>query len=132
MRWETGLLSMRLRIWAEKLILVRHLRSLETSTLARQLYEEQKAKGLPGLARETAAICQQLGMEDCNEVDMGRWSNKQYRTVVLDFCKTKDEEELRMMAQGQKKVQRRREEEGPAYFFGKKLPKIAKTVAVPG
>ena len=41
LRSETGLLSMKLRIWKRKCMLVRHIRCLSTSTLARQVYEEQ-------------------------------------------------------------------------------------------
>ena len=44
LRWETGALSMRMRVWIEKVMLVRHLRSLDTSSLARRIYEEQKEK----------------------------------------------------------------------------------------
>ena len=105
LRWETGLLSMKMRVWIEKLLLVRHIRGLEASTLARQVFEEQMSQKLPGLAREAAAICQTLGLEDCNKVAMERWSNKQYRAMVLDHCRKKDEEELRKMGSGQRKCE---------------------------
>ena len=49
LRWETGLLSMRMRIWVEKLMLVRHVRGLDISTIARRVYEEQKLQKWPGL-----------------------------------------------------------------------------------
>ena len=106
LRWETGLLSMRMRVWVEKLMLVRHLRGLEISTIARRVYEEQTIQEWPGLVRETAAICELLRIEDCNKADMGNWSNKAYRALVLDACKAKDEEELREAATQMSKCNR--------------------------
>ena len=46
LRWETGLLSMTMRVWLEKVMLVRHIRNLGEDILARKIYEEQKAQGL--------------------------------------------------------------------------------------
>jgi hypothetical protein len=40
--WETAMLSMELRVWVEKLMLVLHIRNLGEGTLARIVYEEQK------------------------------------------------------------------------------------------
>ena len=110
LRWETGLLGMKLRVWVEKIMLVRHIRSLEASTIARQVYEEQKCRGWPGLVRETAAICSRLGIEDGNEVAMERWSTKEYRNLVLKACRKHDEAELRDAARGQRKCQQIMEE----------------------
>ena len=72
LRWESGLLSMRMRVWVEKMMLVRHIRSLGINTIARRVYEEQKMQKWPGLIRETAAICKMLKLDDCNEVEMQR------------------------------------------------------------
>ena len=66
LRWETGILSMVHRVWLEKLLLVRHIRSLDTDTLARSIYEEQKKMAWPGLAKETAEICRKLGQSVSN------------------------------------------------------------------
>ena len=115
LRWETGLLSMRMRIWVEKLMLVRHVRGLDISTIARRVYEEQKLQKWPGLVREAAAICEMLGLEDANEVDMTRWNTKQYRKIIIEACKLKDEKELREAAAGLKKCERIMED-----HYGKK------------
>ena len=48
--WDTAVLDMGLRVKKEKLMLIIHVRSLEKTTLARQIYEEQKLQGWPGLA----------------------------------------------------------------------------------
>ena len=54
LRSETGLISMVLRVWKEKALMVRHLRSLPTSSLAGEVWEEQRANRWPGLAREVS------------------------------------------------------------------------------
>ena len=90
LRWETGLLGMGLRVWVEKVMLVRHLRGLDTDALARKVYEEQKQKDWPGLAKETARICQELQIPDCNEADIWGMSTKEYRRMVTGRCKEVD------------------------------------------
>ena len=90
LRWETGMLGMTMRVWVEKIMLVHHLRSLDPDSLASRVYEEQKAKGWPGLAKETAEICRQIGIEDCNEDNiqkMGvkileKWSLKSVKKLI--------------------------------------------------
>jgi hypothetical protein len=114
LRWETGVLSMKLRIWVEKIMLVRHIRSLSKETLARKIYEEQKDQKLPGLAKETAVICQELGIGNVNE-EVFNTSTKEYRGFVLRQCRLKDETCLREMAQGKEKCVRIMAEE-----YGKK------------
>ena len=87
-------------------MVVRHVRGLDISTIARRVYEEQKLQKWPGLVREAAAICEMLGLEDANEVDMTRWNTKQYRNIIIEACKLKDEKELREAAAGLKKCER--------------------------
>ena len=120
---------MKLRVWVEKLMLVRHIRSLEDTTIARQVYEEQKCHGWPGLVRETAPICSRLGIEDGNEVAMERWSTKEYRKLVLEACRKHDEAELREAARGQRKCQRIMEEEyGRKKYMGQKTLKDVRSL----
>ena len=45
-------------------MMVVHLRSLDETTLGRQVYEEQNKLNWPGLASETKTICEQLKVED--------------------------------------------------------------------
>ena len=76
-------------------MMVLHLRSLDETSLARKIYEEQKEKGWPGLARETKYICTSLKIEDCNITQIGR--NK-YREYVTKACHILNEERLRSQA----------------------------------
>ena len=55
LRPETGLLSTRLRIWAEKVKMVIALRVMDERFLARQVYDEQVKQGWPVLSRDWPA-----------------------------------------------------------------------------
>ena len=59
---ETGMLSVALLIYREKLCLALHICRLGEDTLATRIWEEQKAYSWPGLARKAVDICQELGV----------------------------------------------------------------------
>jgi hypothetical protein len=124
LRWETGLLSMELRVWIEKVLLVRHIKSLGEETLARTVFEEQRRMAWPGLAREAAEICKQLDIENINEMDTGRESNKVYRKFLVEKCRRLDEKRLRKLAEGKEKCDRIMSD-----VYGKKTYMTAKTIS---
>ena len=66
LRSETGMRSMKARIWMKKLMFVHHMSQLKAGVLAKQVWEEQVKEGWPGLAAETRDICSILGIEDVN------------------------------------------------------------------
>ena len=76
-------MSMTHRVWMEKVLMVRHLQGLDTDSLARRVYEEQRERAWPGLARETADICQKLGIPDCNSENMLAIGNREYSLVLV-------------------------------------------------
>ena len=78
-------------------MMVIHLRSLDETTLARLVYEEQKKQNWPGLASETRTICEKLMIEDCNITQM---SKSKYREYVTQACHTLNEKWLREKATG--------------------------------
>ena len=79
---------------------------MSTDTIARKVYESQRAHGYKGLVLETASICEQLNIEDCNQMDINSYSNKQYRQLLLQKCKQLDESRLRESATGLKKCEK--------------------------
>jgi hypothetical protein len=95
--WDTALLDMSIRIIMEKILLVLHLRSLPNNSLARKIYEEQKLKNWPGLARETEYICKEMNIPSCNEMDQSKSS---YKKTVLEACHRQNEKYLRSQAKG--------------------------------
>ena len=52
----------------EKVLLLLRIRGQDPSALARQVYEEGKARGWPGLGEEVAKICGEIGIPDANHV----------------------------------------------------------------
>ena len=68
---ETGLMDMGLRVDMEKLMFVMFIRSLDEDSLSRKMYEEQKEKSWPGLAKETKDMCErlkeQLSLKKCTK-----------------------------------------------------------------
>ena len=66
LRAETGLLSMKHRIWYEKVNFLLSLRRKKEG-LAKQVYEEQVLNGWSGLAQEVEQICQCIGVPSANQ-----------------------------------------------------------------
>ena len=81
-------MDMGLRIDREKVMFVLFLRSLDEDSLSRKVYEEQKEKSWPGLAKETKEICERLGVEDVNETSK---SKKEYKEMFTVACEKEDE-----------------------------------------
>ena len=100
MLWETGTLSVALRVYREKLCLALHITRLGEDTLARRIWEEQKIYGWPGLAREAEDICQELGVEKVDRTDM---LMKSYRAEVMAACHRLNERRLRILMEGKEK-----------------------------
>ena len=102
LRSETGLLSMKLRIWKAKCMLVHHLKGLETNTLANMVYREQRKNKWPGLAEEVSQICADLDIEDANITLMSKMS---FRNTVEKACRKKDEEDMKEGMVGMTKME---------------------------
>ena len=66
LRCETRMTGMKWRIWQEKILLLMRIKNQDEGSLCRQVYEEGRAKGWPGLGKEVTEICRQLGIPDVN------------------------------------------------------------------
>ena len=66
MRSETKMLGMKWRVWQEKVLLLIRIRNHDDETLCKQIYEEGKAKGWPGLGKEVSEICKAINIPDVN------------------------------------------------------------------
>ena len=60
LRAETRMISMKHRIWQEKLMLMKRIKIQSLETLSRKVLEEQKQRKWPGLTREVSRICEQI------------------------------------------------------------------------
>ena len=65
-RAETVSRKMKLRIWKQKVLLDRKIRSQDRG-LAKAILEEQVAMGWPGLAKEVAEICEKIGLKNASK-----------------------------------------------------------------
>ena len=68
LRCETRMLGMKWRIWQEKILLLMRIKGHGMNTLCRQVYEEGIKNDWPGLAKEVAEICKEIGISNVNEV----------------------------------------------------------------
>ena len=84
LRSETGLLSMKHRIWEEKIRMVMAIKEMGPSFLARMVYEEQLRQGFPGLAQEVTAICREVGLDDVNYITL---TKVQVRNAIREHHK---------------------------------------------
>ena len=98
LRSETGLLSMKLRIWGEKIKMVLAIKKMSKTFLARQVYDEQVRLQWPGLAREVAEICRAVGIQDVNQSSMNK------RDVDMAIRKVNKEEIVQEMKDKYKKL----------------------------
>ena len=95
-----------LRVWREKVLLVHHLRGLDPDSLARRIYQEQRERAWPGLARETTDICRQLGIPDCNTADILATRDKEYRKMITESCKQYDKRKMEKEMEGMEKCEK--------------------------
>ena len=75
---ETNTLRTKWRIWRQKLMLAIRLQNMDSSVLARQVYEKQVQLGLPGLAKEVKDICEKLSLPDINLCKIGKDKVEEY------------------------------------------------------
>ena len=68
LRCETGMVGMKWRIWNAKIMLLLRIKSQDSSSLSRQVYEESCARGWPGLGEEVTQICREINIPDVNNV----------------------------------------------------------------
>ena len=99
---ETGLMSMKQRIWSRKLMFVNTLKNMSDRTLAKQILNEQVKRGWPGLARETRELCQALGLPDIikERISKPKWENMVKKAVLESH-----EEELMAEVQSKRKLE---------------------------
>ena len=102
LRSETGMLSMKMRIWKKKILFIHHVKTLEDKDLAKQVWKEQLQQGWPGLAREVQGICEELGLNDVNKTN---YSKAELRRIVGQACKSKDREDMEKEMVGKSKVE---------------------------
>ena len=67
LRSETGMIGMKWRVWEAKIFLLMRIRNHNEDALCKQIYEQGKSKGWPGLSKEVSKICEIINIPDVNE-----------------------------------------------------------------
>ena len=101
LRSETGLLSMRLRVEMEKVMMILHVRHMPNDCLAKKIYDEQLEYDWPGLVKESRDICRKLEIEDVNETPMMK---KGYKKAIKEAARIFDDKELKKKMSDKKKL----------------------------
>ena len=83
-----------------------HIRNMEDTALAKQIYNQQLKYGWPGLLKECVKYCEELGIPDVTKV---KASEMEFKWMVKKACRLRDEEELKLNIIGKEKLQSLRE-----------------------
>jgi hypothetical protein len=89
-----GCLSIQERIDCRKLNFLFHLKTLDKSALANEIYEEQKKYSYPGLVQECRKLLTQYGLPDIIDGD-GKYSKIQLKNIAKSKVKKYSEEKLK-------------------------------------
>ena len=100
--WETKTLTMRLRIWKEKLNLYKYLQHMPEETLANEIFMEQKRCGFPGLVKECEEFAKVLGIE--NQLTDIKTSKAEFKRIVKTAINMENEKVLRNQLKNYSKV----------------------------
>ena len=126
LRSETGMLSMKLRVWKTKCMLIHHVKGLEEGTLAKMVYLEQRRNRWPGLAKEVSMICAELNIEDGNTTTM---SKSAFKRVVEMACREKDKLDMLSGMEGMTKCEGLKNSDcGLKEYMGKKVLKDVRDI----
>ena len=68
LRCETGMVGKKWRIWSEQILLLMRIKKQDQGSLSRQVFEESRVRGWPGLRQEVAIICKEIEILVINDV----------------------------------------------------------------
>ena len=84
------------------MMLAHHIKNLDSSTLAKQVWTEHRSQDWPGLAKEVSSICAELGVED---VSTNIVEEKQaLKTKVSKACLALNDSKLKESMEGMTKM----------------------------
>ena len=99
--WDTTMVTMQTRIEKSKLLLLYHIKNLDDSSLAKQVYKEQSEHGWPGLVAECGEILKQWNLKDIFE----KCTKSQWKNSVKKEAKVQNEDKLRKLIKKSSKLE---------------------------
>ena len=119
LRAALGVQGMMWRVWEEKLLLAKAIMEQEEEVLARQVFVDQVALGLPGLAKEVKEICLTVGLPDICQTDITKEKIKE--NIYWHHMQTLKEDLQKLEIKGAKLVKADLRSPQP-YFLTSSLP----------
>ena len=124
LRFDLGCLSMNERIDQKKLNFLHHIQSLESESLANEIYNLQKSFNFPGLVNECRKMIKDYGLPDIID-DKLTFSKNQWKTLVKEAIQKKSRtnifEEFRKYSKLSKKDLEKEKFELKSYIYKMKL-----------
>ena len=108
--WDTATILMQVRINKSKLSLLHHIKNLDNSSLAKQIFDEQKNGGWPGLVAEGVQISRDWNIPDISEPDI-QISKLEWKNVVKKEAKNQNSKLLSDMIKKSSKLEEIKDEE---------------------
>jgi hypothetical protein len=101
--WDTAMSTMQTRIDKSKLLLLHHIKNLDDSSLAKQVYKEQTEHGWPGLVDECGSILKQWNLKNIFTEENS--TKSQWKNAVKKEAKVQNEDNLRKMIKKSSKLE---------------------------
>ena len=124
LRFDLGCLSMNERIDQKKLNFLHHIQSLESESLANEIYNLQKSFNFPGLVNECRKMIKEYGLPDIID-DKLTFSKNQWKTLVKEAIQKKSRtnifEEFRKYSKLSKRDLEKEKFELKSYIYKMKL-----------
>ena len=98
---DTAMVTMQTRFEKSKLMLLYHIKHLEDSSLAKQVYKEQSEHGWPGLVRECEEILMRWNLKENFE----KFTKLQWKTTVKKEAKVQNEDKMRKLIKKSSKLE---------------------------
>ena len=107
--WDTATILMQVRIQRSKLALLHHIKNLDESSLAKQIFNEQKSEGWPGLVAEGDEIARDWNIPDILEPNV-QISKLGLKTILKSEAKVQNAKLLSSMMKESSKFENIKEE----------------------
>jgi hypothetical protein len=107
--WDTATILMQVRIQKSKLALLHHIKNLDESSLAKQIFNEQKSEGWPGLVAECDEIARDWNIPDILEPNV-QISKLGLKTILKSEAKVQNAKLLSGMMKESSKLEIIKEE----------------------
>ena len=108
--WDTATMLMQVRVDKSKLELLHHIKNLDDSSLAKQIFNEQKSAKWPGLVAEGVQISKDWNVPDITESDV-IVSKVGWKTQLKNEAKKQNSKLLSDMIKKSSKLEELRNEE---------------------